>query len=362
MLLRRKTKKVLGSVTVQSNQALEAVLSVQSEGHLIATISPVAVAKHYILIGAKNEFLDSWFFLEQGVPGQQKASLMQVVSGTIAAKTGPTNLLVSFVYGLHSVVARRPLWNSLTQFGNSVHIPWKLKLLKTPLKALNKKHFGQISTKADLARGELKMVQSSLNYNPQDTTPRKVIRDLQLKTTRLCEAKRKYYAQKAKCNFLLQGDKCSKLFHSLVKRNAKRKLINSLTRDHGSINSSVDEIHSKFLAYYSNFLGTKHDVDDFDAIVIDFGPEVSPLQAKSLIRGGIESFWLGILPISMVKKDFLPLVKRIISIRDKIVKDEGSILNAIGRLSSWHLGGSFETLAYDFFRPMGQRKIWHRVV
>ncbi|KAI5667729.1 hypothetical protein M9H77_17582 [Catharanthus roseus] len=95
---------------------------------------------------------------------------------------------------------------------------------------------------------------------------------------------RKFYAQKAKCNFLLQGDKCSKLLHSLVKRNAKRRFISSLTRDDGST-TSVDEIHSEFLVYHSNLIGTREDVDDFDATVMDFSPKVSPFHTESHIRG-----------------------------------------------------------------------------
>ncbi|KAI5672457.1 hypothetical protein M9H77_12821 [Catharanthus roseus] len=96
----------------------------------------------------------------------------------------------------------------------------KLKLLNTSLKALNKKHFCHISTKVDLAREELKMAQSSLHDNPQDTTPREVVRDLQQKTIRLCEAERKFYTQKAKCNFLLQvwDFQVKKDFPPLVKR------------------------------------------------------------------------------------------------------------------------------------------------
>ncbi|KAI5661640.1 hypothetical protein M9H77_20963 [Catharanthus roseus] len=90
--------------------------------------------------------------------------------------------------------------------------------------------------------------------NGIDTTLKEVVRDLQQKTTRLCEAERKFYAQKAKCNFLLQ-----------VKRNAKRRLVSSLTREDGSITSSMDEIHYEFLVYYSKLIGTREDVDDFDA-------------------------------------------------------------------------------------------------
>ncbi|KAI5672332.1 hypothetical protein M9H77_12696 [Catharanthus roseus] len=154
------------------------------------------------------------------------------------------------------------------------------------------------------AREELKVAQSSLHDNPQDTTLRRVVRDLDDGSTR---------------------------------------------------SSSMDEIHSEFLVYYSNLLGTKEDVDDFDATVMDFGPKVSPLQdlifhmsAAVLDRfislccqflwGGnyARVAWKTILDLQ-AKKDFLSFVKRIISIRDKIIEVEGSTPNVIGHLSSWHL-------------------------
>ncbi|KAI5658607.1 hypothetical protein M9H77_27400 [Catharanthus roseus] len=379
---------------------------------------------------------------------------------SITCKVTSKNFLVSFMYGLHLVVAHRPLWNSLTQFGNSVHVPWlvpedfnsvlsgsdrngnahvssyevrdflhyyvdlgfvdlnstryrytwtnntawskidramcnqswfdsrlqtitrflpigclsdhspyivslfelprspknyfmffniwcahkdflqlvetgwdepivgrkqfalcrKLKLLKSPLKSLNKKHFGHISTKADLAREGLKMAQSSLYDNPQDITLR--------------------------------------------------------------------EIHFEFLTYYSNFLGTRDDVDDFDATMMDFCPKVSTLLAESLIWG------IPLLGVYLKVVDYAPLIDKISktllawaglnlsyvgrlevihsmiqgeegfpTFRDKIIEVEGPITNAIRRLSSWHLGGSFVTSsAYVFFRPMEQKKIWHKVV
>ncbi|KAI5683700.1 hypothetical protein M9H77_04928 [Catharanthus roseus] len=59
----------------------------------------------------------------------------------------------------------------------------KLKLLKTPLKAVNKNHFGHISTKADIAREDLKVAQYSLHDILQNTTLREAVTDLQEKTT-----------------------------------------------------------------------------------------------------------------------------------------------------------------------------------
>ncbi|KAI5683691.1 hypothetical protein M9H77_04919 [Catharanthus roseus] len=130
--------------------------------------------------------------------------------------------------------------------------------------------------------------------------------------------------------------------------------------------TSVDEVHYEFLVYSSNLLGTGKDMDDFDATVMDFGPKVSPLWAKVLIASGlvfylylrqflidshlysVDSYGVETMPLSLgrpcVKKDFPLLIERIISVIDKIIEAEGSILNAIDCLSSWHLGKSMSTI------------------
>lgn len=149
----------------------------------------------------------------------------------------------------------------------------KLKLLKSPLKALNKKHFNHISAKAKLAREKLKAALSSLCDSPQDANLRVVVRTCNRRL--LCYVNRKgSSSQRAKINFLIQGDKCSKSFHSLVKNNAKRNFITSLARDNGSITFFVDKIHVEFLANYTNSLGTKDVVDSFDTTVMNFTAKI----------------------------------------------------------------------------------------
>lgn len=64
-----------------------------------------------------------------------------------------------------------------------------------------------------------------------------------------------------------------------------------------------------------------------------------------------------------VKKDFPPFIKRLISIRDKLVSMKGLVQGATGSISSWFSDGSLETsVAYDFFKPVAQGKIWHKIV
>ncbi|KAI5663501.1 hypothetical protein M9H77_22824 [Catharanthus roseus] len=48
----------------------------------------------------------------------------QAIHSCITCKVSLWKFFVSFVYGLHSVVSRRPLWQSLVQFGSTLKQPW----------------------------------------------------------------------------------------------------------------------------------------------------------------------------------------------------------------------------------------------
>lgn len=48
----------------------------------------------------------------------------QVIYASVTCKISHKRFLVSFVYGLHSVVGRRPLCQSLVQFGTNQDNPW----------------------------------------------------------------------------------------------------------------------------------------------------------------------------------------------------------------------------------------------
>ncbi|KAI5653386.1 hypothetical protein M9H77_30573 [Catharanthus roseus] len=57
----------------------------------------------------------------------------QVMYVSITCKVTSKTFLATFVHGLHSVMAHRPLWNSLVELGNNVHSPWLLVILSVSL-------------------------------------------------------------------------------------------------------------------------------------------------------------------------------------------------------------------------------------
>ncbi|KAI5667594.1 hypothetical protein M9H77_17447 [Catharanthus roseus] len=212
---------------------------------------------------------------------------------------------------------------------------YKLKNLIRSLKDLNKKYYGRISAKAEAAKSELKQKQEELHENSHDEQLKEMVRELQHKARN------------------------SKLFHSLAKRNAKRNFIAALTKKDGSTTSSLVEIQEELTRFYEDLLGTKMrckafmqhiflaGMDEYvkEAImdltgfsegdmpfrylgVLFFGvylkmTDFSPLLNKvsstlltsfnlsyagrleviSSVVQGIESFWLGVLPISVAMLD-----------------------------------------------------------
>ncbi|KAI5666400.1 hypothetical protein M9H77_16253 [Catharanthus roseus] len=180
---------------------------------------------------------------------------------------------------------------------------YKLKKLKRSLKDLNKKHYGHISAKAEAAKSELKQKQEELHDNPHNE---------QLKE----------------------------------KRNAKRNFIAALTKEDGSTTSSLEEVQEELIRFYRDLLGTKNEYEK-EAImdlmgfsernmpfrylglslssvylkVADFAPLLNKVSITLLtwaslnlsyagrlevfisVVQGIESLWLGVLPISAAVLD-----------------------------------------------------------
>lgn len=69
------------------------------------------------------------------------------------------------------------------------------------------------------------------------------------------EAERLFFAQKAKCTFLNQGDGCTKFYHDYIKRRNKRSSVTALTKPDEIVTTDAAEIASEFLNYYQNLLG-----------------------------------------------------------------------------------------------------------
>lgn len=170
------------------------------------------------------------------------------------------------------------------QYGTKQYIMCrKLKLLKKPLKDLNRQEFSHIAERARRAREELKKQQMLLQGSPQDVRLKEMVHKLYVQANSLTEAERKFCCQQTKVEFLMKGDKGTKLFHSLIKRNSKKNFIASVRKEDGSFTTSKVEVQQEFLNFYTSLLGTYEGTGGWEQEVIEDGPIISEIQAEMLL-------------------------------------------------------------------------------
>ncbi|KAL0285709.1 UNVERIFIED_CONTAM: Retrovirus-related Pol polyprotein from type-2 retrotransposable element R2DM, partial [Sesamum radiatum] len=160
----------------------------------------------------------------------------------------------------------------------------KLKALKHPLKTLNRLHYSHISVRARDADLALQEAQLHLESHPEDAAVRGSLRDLRKKAVFLAEAERHFYFQKAKIHFLKMGDRNTKFFHDMVKRNAAKSSILAITKSDGSTITSTADIGQEFVTYFTSLLGTAAQTLPVDNDVFDWGPKLSLEHASELCK------------------------------------------------------------------------------
>lgn len=58
----------------------------------------------------------------------------------------------------------------------------------------------------------------------------------------LSEAERKFYFQKAKCRYIINSDRNTKLLRATVRRNAKRNHISTFMRIDGTVTAMIEKL------------------------------------------------------------------------------------------------------------------------
>ncbi|KAL2246109.1 UNVERIFIED_CONTAM: hypothetical protein Sindi_2879100 [Sesamum indicum] len=148
----------------------------------------------------------------------------------------------------------------------------------TPTKLKSFRFFNMWAEHPDL----LTTVEQRWNLNVEGTPQfslckrLKALKDLRRKAVFLAEVKRHFFYQKAKIHYLKEGDRKTKFFHDMVKRNAARNSIKAVTRADGTIITAAVEIAQEFVDYYTSFLGTESHTIPVDDGVFDCSPKLSP--------------------------------------------------------------------------------------
>ena len=142
-------------------------------------------------------------------------------------------------------------------FGNPMRrLHTKLKRLKADLKIFNQTHFGGISLKVTEKRKELAGIQVLLMNNVNSSELIELEKSVNLELHDLLLAEEWFYKQKARVNWINEGDQNTKFFQKTVAANQSRSTIKSLTTAAGVKLTTFTQISEEAVSFFQKLIGT----------------------------------------------------------------------------------------------------------
>ncbi|XP_074305730.1 uncharacterized protein LOC141640950 [Silene latifolia] len=177
------------------------------------------------------------------------------------------------------------MWGKDPTFHNIVQARWsvqlygykmfqlvkKLKLLKHPLKELNRTGFANIETTAQVALKHLHSVQVQLQGDPTNVGLQQAVKNADLLYKDRGQALRSFLAQKAKAHWMRDGDDNSHYFHSVIKARRMQNRILGIYDMDGQKHTTSTDIEAAFINYYKHILGTQTKVDKVHLGIVQRG-------------------------------------------------------------------------------------------
>nr|TKS05769.1 hypothetical protein D5086_0000129850 [Populus alba] len=172
-------------------------------------------------------------------------------------------------------------WNTPVYGSYMFTLCRKLKLLKRPLKELNKLHYSHISQR--VTRAEEELDSPFLHQDCDNIHLQSQVKHFRSQLVYLKSAEQSYYGQKLKFTFLKEADKGTRFFHAMLSQKHRRNHIPAIQVPSGTYSSSVDEVGDEFVRYFTNLLGSTKQTDPINEDVIQCGPCIDTASHDQLL-------------------------------------------------------------------------------
>ncbi|CDY16145.1 BnaA09g28790D [Brassica napus] len=150
----------------------------------------------------------------------------------------------------------REAWNSdLITGTNQFKLVRSLKLLKRPLRSLNRRHFSGISDRVKEQKEKVDILQRALLTSPNSATAQEEHAERD-KLNVLLKAEEKFYRQRSRVRWADVGDRNTPFYHRTVSTHATRNHIHYLKDADDRVLYSAEEIKSHAADYFQGILGT----------------------------------------------------------------------------------------------------------
>ncbi|KAL9247609.1 hypothetical protein vseg_021024 [Gypsophila vaccaria] len=158
----------------------------------------------------------------------------------------------------------------------------KLKLLKKPLRELNKGQFSDIEVLAQKALVIFLEKQTLLQHQPADTALIKEEMEAAAQYDKLSAARNSFIAQKAKTQWVKEGDANTSYFHCCIKARRRQNRVLEILDMEGRLCTEPEQINKAFEAYYLTILGTHCPVSPVHQATVDLGQTILDEHRKIL--------------------------------------------------------------------------------
>ncbi|KAL9235944.1 hypothetical protein vseg_010663 [Gypsophila vaccaria] len=147
----------------------------------------------------------------------------------------------------------------------------KLKVLKLPLKELNRDKLSDIEKQTIEKELQLKKIKEELGINPRDSQLSQEELRIRKDFGHLKEARDLYLRQKAKEHWSLEGDLNTAYFHGIIRGRIQRNKVIRITDMTGRDCEDPQEVHTAFQNYYESLLGNSKNTSKVHRRIINYG-------------------------------------------------------------------------------------------
>lgn len=151
----------------------------------------------------------------------------------------------------------RKQWQKCISGCTTFGIVQKLKMLKQDFKKLNNEGFSDIQAVSLKAYHDLLGLQEKLQNNPHDADIASQKKQAGIAYRKAHQNYVSFLQQKAKVEWLIEGDDNTHLFHQSLRMRRVQNRINSIHNLNGVWKTEPKDVNAAFLDYYMQLLGTE---------------------------------------------------------------------------------------------------------
>ncbi|KAL2903405.1 LINE-1 retrotransposable element ORF2 protein [Bienertia sinuspersici] len=191
------------------------------------------------------------------------------------------------------------MWSSARDFNDRIAAAWvcestgtsmyclikKLKQVKGTLIELNKGGFCEIEAEVNKALQSLNEAQNKLQQCPLKKDLNTVEKEAAQDYLRKNKLYMQFLGQKAKCNWIKEGDENTALFHRSIKQRRLQNNIYAIKNGNGDLVDTPEQVVAAFLEYYQTLLGQQQQQrQECNLDINQSRPTLEEEQKEHLIR------------------------------------------------------------------------------